>query len=495
MMNESRLRFLLVAGILAVSAVLAALYHFRIDLTESRSYTVSPYTVEVLSELDSPMNVTWYLSTGLSGLSPAVRYIGNFLEEYRASSGGRFSYTISDPLLPGNSPSVSALGLVPRQVELETRNGRNIQDLYSGLLVEYRGLSKTIPFLIDTDRLEYDLTRTASELLRESGPVGKPKTMQLVYGKKPEADEYGYVAPWLTYAGFNVLTIRFPEKSLDPSECLLVIGSSDLSPNDVVSIRNFLDQGGRAAFFVSGNTVKTGSDWTVTPKTDDPLLDLLSSRGFTITTDLLLDVVNFRLTMPALDNSRYENINYPFWITVPVTADDQKHPLLSGISSLQFFWPSEILVGGPEPESIGIAVASTPQARRLESPCDTNPFGKQLSVFSGDRKGSRGILAAETASPARTVVVADEYLPGSMIEYTASESNLDFLVNCAEWISGDDQLLGLKKPSANGIAGTDEATGAIIFPSGVSKVLNLAVIPVFVLLAGLVLARKRYSRT
>ena len=42
------------------------------------------------------------------------------------------------------------------------------------------------------------------------------------------------------------------------------------------------------------------------------------------------------------------------------------------------------------------------------------------------------------------VVISDENLVREAIEYTDSSSNLEFAVNCVQWVSNKDNLLNLK---------------------------------------------------
>ena len=442
MKKEASLRMALVAGTLVLLAILSFKFHFRTDLTANHSYTVSPYTKECLSKLKSEMTVTWYCSPEFEQLTPAARYIQDFLEEYLTASGGRFSYSIVDPSLMKETATINSLGILPRQTGVPVKDGTTVKDLYSGLLVEYGGQSRVIPFLLDTHTLEYDLTRLVLEL--ETLPA--QNAIQLVYGRNVSAEEYQYVEPWITYAGFAVIKPEKPLAKLDPAKSLIVIGSSGLDDTSVAAIRSFLEAGGNAAFFVSGNTVNTKGNWSALPKHDDPLTILLQDYGFVIEPSLLMDVINFRITMPALDNSRYEYINYPFWITALNENMNHSNPVLSGIANIQFFWPSAVQAAPEMAKSIQPLVKTSPSSITMVEPYDTDPFGKQLSLF-GDKhhNATSSMLVASREGKSRILVVGDEYMPSSLVEYTGSDTNLDFLVNCTEWISGQDRILELKE--------------------------------------------------
>ncbi len=460
MKKERFFRELLIFASLALIALLASRFHFRFDLSKNGSYTLSPYSHSLLSGLDSEMTVTWYRSNALQQYTPAVRYIGDFLEEYRLASGGTFTYRIIDPVVTQTTETVTALGIPSRQIEVKERDGTAVKDLWSGLLVEYHSERRIIPFLLDTTTLEYDLTRLVLEL-RDSTAFGLQKNvLQIIYGNGKStttaleaaassaaaSSAYSYVGPWLSYAGFTADVLELPVHTLDPAKGLVVFGSSAVDPLTADAVDAFLSAGGNAAFFVSGNTVNIAGNWKATPKTGDHLLILLEAYGMKIESPLVMDISNFRITMPALDNSKNEYINYPFWITALRSGIKSGHPLMAGVKELQFFWPSQIFMheGIHGIHGIESLVETSPASILMEEPYDTDPFGTQLSLFSSGTSGSKRPLVVANTERGRVVVVADEYLPGNMIEYTGSDTNLDFMVNCAEWISGKDQLLELK---------------------------------------------------
>jgi ABC-type uncharacterized transport system involved in gliding motility auxiliary subunit len=77
-----------------------------------------------------------------------------------------------------------------------------------------------------------------------------------------------------------------------------------------------------------------------------------------------------------------------------------------------------------------------------------------------------------------------------MIEYTASDSNLDFLVNCAEWISGRDALLSLKKVRSGSESSIADDRAFLAALTAV-RAINLLLIPAALVAAWLVFRFRR----
>ena len=96
--------------------------------------------------------------------------------------------------------------------------------------------------------------------------------------------EYSYVVPWFESAGFSprIISASDLDKTVvAPNQCLVVLGSSKLTLNDAVSIESYLQRGGKALFAVSPNTVDISSTWAATNEGFDPIIDMLSTWGFT----------------------------------------------------------------------------------------------------------------------------------------------------------------------------------------------------------------------
>lgn len=429
------LKRLLICFVIIILASVSFFFHFRCDLSRGKLYTLSAYSRECVSLLDSEMVITWYRSQDLAHMTPAVRYIEDFIEEYRLASHGMISFTVRNPASSESIASIESLGIVPRQ--------SGITSIYSGLLVEYRGANRVIPFLLDTKTLEYDLTRLILELQSIDDPETVTRhTVQLAIGNASDKIDYRYLEAWMSYAGFTITNLYGNFTDLDPAKPLLVIGSSDFTEESVIAMDAFLAKGGNAAFFVSGNAVNASSDWTARPKAQDALLTMLSRHGFLVEPALVMDVLNFRVTMPSIDGSKYQYVNYPFWVTVPRINMVSSEPCFFGVEKLEFFWPSQILVDTTSQNNILPLVRATAGATVMVEPYDTNPFGDPSIHKARSAKGA--ILAACVKSPGRMMVVGDEYLPSSLVDYSGSDANLDFTVSVVEWLVGSDRLLALK---------------------------------------------------
>jgi ABC-type uncharacterized transport system involved in gliding motility auxiliary subunit len=436
-------------------------FHYSFDFTNNHRFTLSTYTREVLSALDSEVKITWYRSANIGRIADNEYEIECCLDDFRTASRKRLSYEIRDPSSPEVLIDPDTIGITPRHVQTD--------DYYSGILIEHHGRSEIIPFVSDRSTLEYNL------LLRILSLSGKTQNdIQILFGGTNGPESYGYIVPWLDYSGFTVRELSLPAHEIGTDMPLLVIGSTEITHETATAISTFLDLGGNAAFFVSGTNVITDGDWSATAKVDDALIETLALRGITINNDLVLDESCWRMTLPSLDGSKYEFIDYPYWVTV---NSDSTNPLFNGIYSLQFYWPSDIFIDTAQNPAINSLIESSASAIVETDSFDTDPFSKPMDRVKSHSGKSRRHLAVASATSSRLICVADEQFPGAMTDYTASDTNLDFLVNCAEWLSGKDDLLSVKKIAPSAAAPTVSEMKNINAYFSLSGIIMLVVLP------------------
>ena len=465
----------------------SARFHARLDMTESKIYSLSPFTQKILSNLRSEVRITWYRSADLAKLTPNARTIDDFLDEYRAASNGMLSYSMLDPA-SDKTTDVESLGIASRQIDVKERDATVAKNIYSGILLEHDGSTRVIPFIVDQSSLEYDLTRLIAET--DDSPETafmQRKEISVLYGNQGGPGFYPYVAQSLAYAGFTVRVPTLPIHSFEPDKPLVVLGSANVDPDTANAISSFLDAGGSAVFFVSGTTINTASDWKAVPKIRDNLLALLGRYGVVIEPDLILDKSNWPLTMPSADGTKYETVRYPFWVRTEAYARDKKSPMLNGTDALQFYWPSSILIDSNTDQTLAPLVESSDDSITMESPFDTGPFGKQVGLVEKSNKKARAKIAVASVAKGRTVYVADEYCESAMLDYAESSSNLAFLVNSVEWISGRDRLLELKKSPTALSPVTARETASIQLYFHVARIVMIAAIPLIVIILGVIL--------
>lgn len=495
--KEYRIQALLLCAVMLVAVLLTQRVYVRADMTRQKTYSLSAYTKAVLDSLEGSVRLTWFRSASIDGYIPSLQYAEDILNEYQRISDGRCTVDYKETA-DMSAQQLQQLGLAARQVERNSGNTKVLQSLYSGLLCEYRGESRVIPFLSDVSTLEADIARFITEMSQDAQGRKADRSVYVALPPGSTDDQYKYVLPWLEYAGFVPILLEPPYPELQPEIPLLVIGSSYFDADMLTAVDVFIGKKGSAVFFVSANMVDIAASWQAVPKKNDDLIELLARCGFVLQHNLVMDPLNFRITLPAADGS-YEYINYPFWIQVFSQQADSIPPLLAIGKTMQFFWPSELICTAARGKTPIELLTSSERSVLQNPPYNTDPHGKQLAAADSQNHAAMPLAAfsigAGNADSSRLLVVADEYCLSTAAEYTNSDANLDFMVNALYWITKQDVLLHLKNKQPAVLPfkyiESDAAFNRII---AVIRILNLVIIPLLIAASGAVmysLGRKR----
>src|SRR4030095_7824785 len=123
----------LAAAFLALTIVATFAFRgARLDLTQSRLCTIAPGTERIVSSIQEPVNLYFFLSEDASRSTPALRAyaqrVRELLEEMAARSGGKRRLTVIDPQ-PFSEDEDRATGFGLTAVPV----GTNGEPLYFGL--------------------------------------------------------------------------------------------------------------------------------------------------------------------------------------------------------------------------------------------------------------------------------------------------------------------------------------------------------------------------
>lgn len=495
--KEHHIQAVLLGAIIVLAALLSVRLYVRIDMTGEMTYSLSDYTVSVLKSLEETVNITWFRSRTVDGYLPSLQYVEDILAEYERASHGKCLVKYQDTT-EFSKERLHSLGIAAKHIEKSSDSERTVQDLYSGLLCEYRGEYRVIPFLSDIYTLEADIARFIIEMKADAQGRRTDRSLYVALPEGGEAGDYRYVLPWLEYAGFVPIMLTKPYQELKPEIPLLVIGSSYFDSDMLARVDTFVNRSGSAVFFVSAHTVDFKKTWHAEPKQNDGLIELLARSGFALQQNMVMDAANVRLRVPSSDGSTYTYRNYPLWPQV-FFQESTSAPLILAGKYVQFFWPSELVCTAARGKTPFPILVSGSRSALQQPPYTTDPQQELFTAAREEERASYPLAAASeyavnavsgiyAQNSARLLVVADEYCVSSAVEYTASDANLDFMVNALYWITRQDSLLRLKNKAPRVLPfryfERDVAFTRIIT---VSRIFNLLLMPIAIIAAGVIL--------
>ena len=351
----------------------------RIDLTENRLFTLSEGTRGILSSLDEPVTLRFYLSQrelervpGIGGYADRVR---SLLEEYRRLAGGKLTLHMIDPE-PFSEEEDRAVGYGLRGVPLGLDEG-----------IFYFGLAGTnsvddeevIPFFAAEREqfLEYDVTKLVHNLSSPKQKIVGLLSSLPIEGQGPpmQAALGGMGAPpWMVVDQIRQL---FDLRSLHPKldeipediDVLMLVHPQTLSPEALYAIDQYVLRGGRVVAFVdpyseTQQDAMAGGFMPPVASRRSEIDELLSAWGVTLGEDVVADL-DLALKVRMEQGGRVLTFDYPAWMNVTPQTFDQGDIVTGNLANLGFGTPGYLEPAEGATTSFTPLVTTTPRAAQF----------------------------------------------------------------------------------------------------------------------------------
>lgn len=505
---------------LSVAAIVLALLlgsrlWFRLDLTASKLYTISPASRGLAGSLQSQIKITYFLSDKLRQLYPQPGEIIDLVREYVTYSDGGIRFTVRDPGKEGLEGDLERLGIYPRQMQTVERNEASVSNVFSGILIEYMEKTDIIPFVFSLETLEYDLTSRIRALVsgrtREAGII-------LADTAKSLDRNYRNLTGTLQMSGYRVREIPVGDEIPDGlSEVILVGGVDTLDETALSLIDGYIQRGGKVLFLVENLMLSTAAGrMEVVPRTDGGLLAMLRSYGVDVQGALVLDKSCLTITyqssgaggMPVI-----RLVRYPFWISVTREGGYPNHPVTSSFAGLDMFWANPLTLSAVEGVEAVPLLSSTAEAWLMTQDFAVEPGQSFLFTREEDKTSGEKLLAAALSgrfppyfkdvegkaaggADSRIIVVGNNEFVND--QYLNSDRNLTFLLLAADWLANDDDIISIRSraagtPRLDRITEPEKKAAAMTFARGLNTVIIPAAVLAFAIAFGLK-RRRRASR-
>jgi len=231
----------------------------RMDLTESRLFTLSQGTVNLLEKLEEPVTLRLFFSKKLASdfgtLTAYAQRVQELLEQYASRSKGRITLEVIDPQ-PYTDEEDKAVGFGLRGVPVSSGG----EMLYFGLVgTNSTDQEEVLPFLQESkeDSLEYDVTRMVYTLSHPKKRVVGLLTKLPMEGNPMarftgggEGSEPWYIVEAMRQL-FDVKTVAPNAETIDAGiDVLMIAHPQGLSPATLYAIDQFVMRGGKVLAFV-----------------------------------------------------------------------------------------------------------------------------------------------------------------------------------------------------------------------------------------------------
>src|SRR6266403_398184 len=251
--GEALKRLRLGTALLAVAVIVVNLLRIggRIDLTPGNSFTLSPATRQLLGALPDLVTVRLFASAALPPeVSFLKRDVDDLLSDYRAAGHGKVKLIIADPAADSATlREARSLGIPPVQFNVLGQSELQVKEGYLGIALRYGDGVKTIPFVQQTNDLEYRLTSAIRALTH-------PEKAVIAFGEITDArGQRGFQALRERLdARYEVRPFGVADTTIAADvRVIAVAGTPDsLSPSQVTRLKGFLDRGGSLLLMAGG---------------------------------------------------------------------------------------------------------------------------------------------------------------------------------------------------------------------------------------------------
>ena len=468
----------------------------RLDLTEAHTFTLSPGTRNILTKLEEPVTLEFFVSRSDAKLRPYLesysRRVETLLREYSAAANGKVKLILTDP-----KPDTKEEQRAQRHNlgAMNTPNGA----AYFGLTAQQADTVKALAFLDPTREkfLEYDLSKLVASVARLERPKLAVISTLAITNNAPQGGDQqpGAADVLLAELGqtFEVVTVNNQATELPKGTAVVVlIHPHHLADKLAYAVDQFLLNGGSVFAAIDPLSryqkfQQGGMPFMVAPMALGASSDPALLRGWGVNVEMDAVAGDSQRSVP-IRGSRNQPVQYPPAFSVGPDSLSKESPLTSDLRELAFMEAGDItLISGAEKRlklDALVTLAGPTTGAVGTTLANAGPFEKVALGFKPD--GRRRVLAAsvaglftsafpkgvaadekdptpkvgpghltESKKPGRILVVADSdfmldpftvrqrQMNGQTVMEELND-NLKFILSSIETLGGSDELVTLR---------------------------------------------------
>ncbi len=504
--TQSIIYILAVLGFIVVINYLSNKVFKRVDLTESKQYSISSASKGMLDDLDDIVNIKVYFSENLpprlQNLESGVR---DLLTEFKVYAGSNLRIDWEDPAKDEDTKSkVRALGIPEVQLQTFEKDKAQVMNGFLGIAVLYADRKEVLPVIQDLTNFEYDLMQSIMKVLRSTTPkVGVLKTDTMPYlppniqqqMNTADGTEEKYKPIFENLReNYEVVTVDISQgEPIDPSISTLIVPGGDdksFSERDLFEIDQYFMQGGN--LIVLADAMEVNFQYGISAQQASPrILELIRHYGVSVEPQMVLDASCGRVQIPQKVGRFTMNVpvEYPYFVRLGAESFNSDNPAVSGLSDVIMPWasPLKLLVGQSDSASVKATVLahSSPKSWTAEGRANLNPSqnwgqvfqqnqeklsennlivhlngsfnsyfaGKSVPPVKGEGGEDDSALSQINLAAGSDRDVTEKNTKGHLVvagdsdfltQQNAAPSNIALLLNMVDWLTLDDNLIEIR---------------------------------------------------
>jgi ABC-2 type transport system permease protein len=544
----------LLALLLAVN-VLSSRIFVRLDLTSEKRYTLSDQSRKLIKSLDKPLEVILYLNGDLNPAFDRLRTsTTDMLDELSVyASHGITLRKVNPSAAPDEKTrqehylKMDKHGMRGTSVNEHDREGKlSSKVIYPWIELVYNGDTLPISLLkkninltpqevlnTSAEELEYNLTEGIRVLT-----VSNPEKIAFIEGHGEWSEPYVYEATNLLSRYYSVDRGQLsgnPEELLPYKVLIIASPQKAFSEKEKFALDQYLMNGGSILWLVDGTKISQqefdGTGESSTLKQDVNLDDLLFTYGVRINPVTVQDMQCTAIRLASSEAGAKESFTTLPWYFAPLLIPSAENMITHNISPLKSEFVSTISFVGNDQLKKQVLLTTSPNAhtlrvpekvslRYVEMPAEESYFNEPNLPVAGliegefpsafinqltpdscielpqgrlsESKNTRMIVVATGSiiknewkgqrGEAQPVPVGFDEVSGEQLE------NADFISNTVNYLARNDQWLNLRSHNYKLRLLNKQAINE---QRGLWEIINIAIPPILLLIAGFAYSRFR----
>ncbi len=327
--------FILVMLILVAVNFLASLFHYRLDLTNEKRFTISSPVKKILGNLNDVVEIDIFLKGDLpSGFKKLAGTSTELLQEFQEYAKGNIKYRLLSPedQIPGTNrtyaDTLSSLGIIPINLKVQLKAGEQSQYVYPAALVNYQQRMEAVNLYsgpqvisnVELNSAEALLEYKFADAINKIKENEKPLVAYSVGNGEPTGANVYDLIENVIKKNYNLFTINIENEPVIPDTFkLLVIVKPKTSFSDAekLKIDQYIMRGGKVLWFLDRLEAEMDSlrikNQVVAYDRNLKLEDLLFKYGVRINPDLVMDLQCDFLPFDVNGDKQFEFLHWNYF--------------------------------------------------------------------------------------------------------------------------------------------------------------------------------------
>jgi gliding-associated putative ABC transporter substrate-binding component GldG len=378
---------LIILVLLAVN-IITSTWHFRIDLTDEKRFTLSKGTTTILKNLDEPITIDVFLKGNYpSGFKKLAAATEDLLREFKEVGGNKIKYRFiaPDEIIEGTNSiyadTLTSLGIIPINLTAQVKNGQQQQQVYPVALLHYKDTMLPVQIykgktpIVNVKEVNNAEAMLEYHFANAIASIGKKEKTEIAYaignGEPMDFSVYDLAEQTLKPA-YNLSLIDIQKQPFISPEfkALIVLKPKEaFSDLEKLKLDQYVMNGGKLLFFIDRLNAEMDSlqikNEVIAYDRDLQLNDFIFHYGVRINPDLLMDLQCDYLPFDVNGNGQFEFLP---WNYFPVLESAENHPINKNLGYVSGKFVNSIDLVESEGIKKTVLLHSSPNARIIATP-------------------------------------------------------------------------------------------------------------------------------